>query len=136
MTVPLTGLNHVGVRVRKLARSVEWYGRLGFHLVWHSDAAKVACLRHDGIGVELNLILNADDANQGKNVLMDVPEKHPGFNHLSFRVASIQETVQRLAECGIPIKEGPVHLGGEVAVFVRDPDLNVVELAEVTSSSS
>ena len=136
MTVPLTGLNHVGVRVRDFARSVEWYGRLGFRLVWHSDAHAVACLRHDGIGIELNLILNADGTNAEKNVLMDVPAKHPGFNHLSFRVASIEETVQRLAACGIPIKEGPVRLGGEVAVFVRDPDSNVIELAEITSSST
>jgi lactoylglutathione lyase len=131
-TVRLEGLNHVGVRVRDLRRSAQWYASLGFRLIWQSDQHKVACLRNDEIGVELNLIFNSDDANNGKNILMDVEPKYPGFNHLSFRVSSIEETTSALKAAGIEIKEGPVSLGGEIAVFVRDPDLNVVELAEIT----
>jgi len=133
--VRLEGLNHVGVRVRDLRRSAEWYANLGFRLIWQSEHHKVACLRNDQIGVELNLIFNSDDSNGGKNVLMDVEPKYPGFNHLSFRVASIEETTRALEAAGIEIREGPVALGGEIAVFVRDPDLNVVELAEITSGS-
>ena len=102
-------------------------------MLWQSEPHKVACLRNDEIGVELNLIFNSDDSNGGKNVLMDVDPKYPGFNHLSFRVHSIRETIDALGAAGIEIKEGPVSLGGEVAVFVRDPDLNVVELAEIPS---
>jgi catechol 2,3-dioxygenase-like lactoylglutathione lyase family enzyme len=64
---------------------------------------------------------------------MDIQPKYPGFNHLSFRVSSIQETVDALNAAGIDIREAPVSLGGEIAVFVRDPDLNVVELAEITA---
>ena len=66
---------------------------------------------------------------------MDVEPKYPGFNHLSFRVSSIRDTINALKVAGIDIKEGPVSLGGEIAVFVRDPDLNVVELAEITSGT-
>jgi lactoylglutathione lyase len=131
--VQLEALNHIGVRVRELERSVEWYAHLGFGLVWHSERHKVACLRNDQIGVELNLIVNADGSNDDRNVLMDLEQKHPGFNHLSFRVPSIDATIRALDEAGIEIREGPVSLGGEIAVFVRDPDLNVVELAEITS---
>lgn len=134
-TVKLDGLNHVGVRVRDLRRSANWYAHLGFRLIWQSEAHKLACLRNDDIGVELNLIFNSDDAHGGKNVLMDVEPKYPGFNHLSFRVASIAETVAALTAAGVEIREGPVSLGGEIAVFVRDPDLNVVELAEITSAA-
>ena len=132
-SVKLAGLNHVGVRVRDLQRSAEWYAHLGFRLVRQSPQHKVACLRNEEIGVELNLIFNSDDANGGRNVLMDVDPKYPGFNHLSFRVASIQATIESLGAAGIAIKEGPVSLGGEIAVFVRDPDQNVVELAEITA---
>jgi catechol 2,3-dioxygenase-like lactoylglutathione lyase family enzyme len=135
MAVKLEALNHIGVRVRELHRSVEWYAHLGFRLIWQSEHHKVACLRNDEIGVELNLIFNSDDSGDGKNVLMDVTPKYPGFNHLSFRVSSIRDTIDDLQAAGIEIKEGPVSLGGEVAVFVRDPDLNVVELAEITSRS-
>ena len=132
-SVMLEALKHVGVRVRDLRRSAEWYAHLGFQLIWQSEQHKVACLRNDKIGVELNLIFNSDDSSGGKNVLMDVKPKYPGFNHLSFRVSSIRDTVDALKAAGIDIKEGPVSLGGEIAVFVRDPDLNVVELAEIAS---
>ena len=131
--VELAGLNHIGIRVRDLRRSAEWYAHLGFRLVWQSDEHTVACLRHDGIGVELNLIYNSNDANGGKNVLMDVEPKYAGFNHLSLKVASISKTLDALLAAGIPVREGPVSLGGEVAIFVRDPDLNVVELAKITA---
>ena len=134
-SVKLEALNHVGVRVRELRRSAEWYAHLGFRLIWQSEQHKVACLRNDEIGVELNLIFNSDDSSGGKNVLMDVEPKYPGFNHLSFRVSSIEDTTRALQAADIEIKEGPVSLGGEIAVFVRDPDLNVVELAEITSGS-
>jgi catechol 2,3-dioxygenase-like lactoylglutathione lyase family enzyme len=131
-TVKLDALNHIGVRVRDLRRSADWYAHLGFRLIWQSEHHKVACLRNDEIGVELNLIFNSDDSNDGKNVLMDVGPKYPGFNHLSFRVPSIRQAIDSLEAAGIQIREGPVSLGGEIAVFVRDPDLNVVELAEIT----
>ncbi len=134
-SVTLQALNHVGVRVRELRRSAEWYAHLGFRLIWQSEHHKVACLRNDEIGVELNLIFNSDDSNAGKNVLMDVAPKYPGFNHVSFRVSSIRDAINALQAAGIEIREGPVALGGEIAVFVRDPDLNVVELAEITSGS-
>jgi lactoylglutathione lyase len=134
-SVKLEALNHVGVRVRELRRSAEWYAHLGFRLIWQSEQHKVACLRNDEIGVELNLIFNSDDSSGGKNVLMDVEPKYPGFNHLSFRVSSIRDTINALKVAGIDIKEGPVSLGGEIAVFVRDPDFNVVELAEITSGT-
>jgi lactoylglutathione lyase len=131
-TIRLQALNHIGVRVRELGRSVDWYTHLGFRLVWQSEQYKVACLRNDEIGVELNFVVNADGSNDRRNVLMDLEQKHPGFNHLSFRVPSIDATIRALDEAGIEIREGPVSLGGEIAVFVRDPDLNVVELAEIT----
>lgn len=134
-TLKLEALNHIGIRVRELRRSAEWYAHLGFRQIWQSEQHKVACLRNDEIGVELNLIFNSDDSNRGKNVLMDVEPKYPGFNHLSFRVSSIQDTINALRAVGIEIEEGPLSLGGEIAVFVRDPDLNVVELAEITSGS-
>jgi lactoylglutathione lyase len=128
--VELSGINHIGIRVRELQRSRDFYHRLGFEMVWHSEAHRVAGLRN-GAGVELNLIINSDDDNGGKNVLMDVAPRYPGYTHASFRVTSMDETVRALEEQGIAITEGPINLGGEIAVFVRDPDGNVIELAEI-----
>jgi lactoylglutathione lyase len=40
-------------------------------------------------GVELNLIFNANAGDPATNILMDVPDKYPGYTHIALRVASI-----------------------------------------------
>src|SRR5207247_9639900 len=109
--VELRGINHIGIRVRELERSREFYHRLGFELVWHSETHRVAGVRN-AAGVELNLIINSDDDNGGKNVLMDVAPKYPGYTHASFRGTSMDETVRGLEEQGIPIRDGAMSPGG------------------------
>jgi lactoylglutathione lyase len=127
--IEVSRVDHVGVRVRDLERALRFYGLLGFEL--HAKAANdaVAIVRnaHD---VELNLVYNANADAGAKNILMDVPDKYPGYTHLAFRVASIRATIEALREHGIRITQGPVSFGrdGHVSVFVRDPDMNVVEL--------
>ena len=79
--------------------------------------------------VEINLVVNGQDIDDGQNILMDVPEKHTGITHLAFRVESIIETLKTLEENDIAISQGPVTFGGDghVSVFVRDPDRNTLE---------
>ena len=80
--------------------------------------------------LELNLIFNANAGEPSTNVLMDVPGKYPGYTHIALRVGSIPATIAALKANDIAITQGPVSFGesGQVSVFVRDPDRNVIEL--------
>ena len=127
--IDVARVDHVGVRVRDLERALRFYEILGFrlHAKAANDAVAIVKNAHD---VELNLVYNANADAGAKNILMDVPDKYPGYTHLAFRVASIKATLEALRANGIRITQGPVSFGrdGHVSVFVRDPDLNVVEL--------
>lgn len=85
-------------------------------------------------GMEINLIVNANDDNDGNNILMDVSPKCPGYTHVALQISPIDETVRLLEENGITITGGPVKLGDGVSLFIRDPDRNVIELRQTISS--
>jgi lactoylglutathione lyase len=128
-TIAIERVDHIGIRVRDLERALAFYGALGFELLRRAEGDDVAIIRNEH-GVELNLVFNANGADPAGNILMDIPEKFPGYTHIALRVASIPATIAALKANDIAITQGPVRFGegGHVSVFVRDPDRNVIEL--------
>lgn len=128
-TIAIERVDHIGIRVRNLDRALAFYGVLGFDLVRRAEGDDVAIIRN-AHGVELNLVFNANAGNADANILMDVPEKFPGYTHIALRVASIPATIAALKANDVAITQGPVSFGqaGHVSVFIRDPDRNVLEL--------
>jgi len=123
----VTGLSHIGLRVHDYNRSRAFYALLGFEHAWGPVGPdNVAAMRHAS-GLELNFIVNAPDAN-ATNILMDVEDKHPGITHLALRVSDVAAVEAALVAAGVSISG---HRGKSpvLAVFVRDPDHNVIELA-------
>ena len=129
-TPPIHGIAHLGLRVRDLHVARDFYEKLGFRFVLGPVGPEpVAILEHPS-GVELNLILNAAP-DSDRNVLMEESTKHPGWTHVALRVGDLEETCRALEAAGIPLSGGPVQFPhGARAVFVRDPDQNVLELHE------
>ncbi|OGA56135.1 MAG: hypothetical protein A3G81_14885 [Betaproteobacteria bacterium RIFCSPLOWO2_12_FULL_65_14] len=127
--IDIPGVDHIGIRVRDLERALKFYALLGFTLHFKAANDAVAVVRNPH-GVEINLVYNANADAGGKNILMDVGEKYAGYTHVALRVASIKAAIEALRENGVRITQGPVAFGrdGHVSVFVRDPDLNVLEL--------
>lgn len=123
----ITGINHIGIRVTNLETARRFYERLGFKfLVGPVGPEPVAIMEHP-TGVNINLILNAD-SNFTKNVLMDIPEKYPGYTHIALDVNDIKAVEASIIKLGITITEGPITLpDGGVMFFIRDQDKNVIE---------
>lgn len=124
----IESVHHIGIRVTDGPRAIAFYEQLGFRVVYRDGKEPVVVLKTDS-GVELNLIVNAP-AFDGKNRLMDVPEKFPGFTHVALRVASIDEAARWAQQSGLTITEGPKRLGDGISLFFRDPDANVIELRQ------
>ena len=128
-TIAIEHVDHIGIRVRDLDRALEFYRVLGFELLHRAQGDDVAIVKNQA-GVELNLIFNANAGEPDTNVLMDIPGKYAGYTHMALRVASIPATIDVLNAHGIAITQGPVSFddSGQVSVFIRDPDRNVIEL--------
>lgn len=127
--IDIQTVDHIGIRVADLERAMDFYALFGFVAVHRAknDAVVVIRNRHD---VEINLVYNANNDSGGRNILMDVPDKYPGYTHVAFRVGSIADAIVMLRENNIRITQGPVKFGreGHISVFLRDPDRNVIEL--------
>jgi lactoylglutathione lyase len=118
------GLAHIGIRVHDLGRSRAFYERLGFTFAWGPFGPEQVCGLAHPSGLEVNFIVNAPSAGE-PNVLMDIADKHPGFTHVALEIDDVTATRADLEAAGIAVS----GTRGEVALFVRDPDGNVVELA-------
>ena len=127
----ITQVDHLGIRIRDIDRSRAFYERLGFAVVrdaGYDEGHPVVMVHPSGVVVNL---LGPSTAQEGTNMLMDVPEKYSGYTHAAIRIESIDETVAALEEMGIAITGGPARFSDDmVSLFIRDPDRNVIELTE------
>ena len=122
----ITRINHVGLRVRDLAVTREFYEQLGFEfLAGPIGPEPVAIMEHPS-GVNINFILNASPDASPTNLLMDEAEKHTGYTHMALEVTDAESVEHQLAAAGIEITE-KVEFGDAYFFFVRDPDGNVIE---------
>jgi lactoylglutathione lyase len=144
----ILGLDHAGVTVASLDRSLAFYeGLLGLDVVAISllESAEIeAVVGHPGARLRI-----ADMALPAGGVLeliqYEVPDHEPvaarhtqaGTSHIALAVADVRELHARLVAAQADlISTGPVEIsgGGEfagvVVLYLRDPDGNVIELIE------
>lgn len=123
----IKSVNHIGIRVKEKSRSIVFYELLGFKCV--SDTGFMAghpiILKHPS-GVVLNLLGPANMLGE-ENILMDVNEKYTGITHMALTVSSLDVAKKFMADNAIKIT-GSFSFGGMSAIFIRDPDRNVIEL--------
>lgn len=122
----ITGINHVGLRVRDLDVSRNFYEKLGFEfIVGPVGPEPVAILEHPS-GVNLNLVLNASKDAPQSNVLMENATKFPGYTHIALEITDAESVAKQITDLGMTITE-EVEYEGAKFFFIRDPDNNVIE---------
>ncbi len=131
----ITNVNHVGIRINDKARSIDFYSLLGFDLINDAgfESGHPVIMKHPS-GVVLNLLGPADTSGD-VNILMDVDEKHTGITHVALTVASLSQAKEFVSGHGIKIT-GSFSFGEMSAIFIRDPDRNVIELDAYDDAAS
>lgn len=130
----IESVNHIGIRITNRVVSVKFYELLGFESFgdFGFDEGHPIIMKHLS-GVTLNLLGPATTSNQN-NILMDVDEKYPGYTHIALTVSSLDEAKAFLKDNNIE-ETGSFSFKGMSAVFIRDPDRNVIELDAYDSES-
>ena len=130
----ISGINHVGIRVTDLETARQFYQQLGFEFIIGPIGPEPVAIMEHPSGVNINFILNAD-SGIGENILMDIPERHPGYTHIALDVTDIEAVEAEIKRLQIEITEGPMTLpDGGVMLFIRDQDRNVIEFHQSPSS--
>jgi lactoylglutathione lyase len=123
----IIGINHIGIRVTSLESARTFYEKFGFEFIAGPIGPEPVAIMIHPSGVNINLILNAN-SDIKNNILMDVPEKHPGYTHIALDVDNINKVHKSVKALGITITEGPITLpNGGIMFFIRDQDGNVIE---------
>ena len=120
-----TALDHVGLKVTDMDRTLQFYQRLGLTLLRTSgpnaDGVRTAVIQ---VGdQELNLFSQPDFVSSGQ-------ENPVGMDHfcLAVEAASIDDVVADLQQVGIAVVRGPIKRRDGMALFLHDPDGVRVEL--------
>ena len=127
----ITGLDHLVLTVGDIEVSAEFYERLGMRRVIF-DGDRVA-LQFGVQKINLHRAGSEFDPHARRPV--------PGSADFCLLVgASIEQVVRELASEGIPVELGPVDRAGAQgpprSVYVRDPDGNLVELAQAIEGAA
>jgi len=126
----ISAYDHCGLRVVDRDRALEFYASLGFAIDPRYSSERVEeVVTPDGI--RIHLIFNGVTPPDGKNVLMDVEDRWPGYTHAAFIVDDLQDVLDWAAGRGVAITEGPVDWGRRLTCFLRDPDGNVLEFNQL-----
>ncbi len=124
----IDGIDHLVLTVRDLERTCAFYHSvLGLEVITFGEGRKALRFGRQ----KLNL------HQQGKEFEPKALVPTPGAIDLCFITATPIEDVRReLAEKNVVIEEGPVvrtgAMGELLSVYVRDPDHNLIEIANYT----
>lgn len=118
----IRGIDHVNLRVTEVEQSLRfWRDTLGLTQVDRADVP--------GAGAWLEV------GNQQIHLSIGTPPPPLG-QHVALRVHARDALAEELRAGGYEVDEVAGPSGGDVLLFVQDPDGNIVELCEVPDDGS
>jgi lactoylglutathione lyase len=127
--VGILKIDHIGIRVKEKKRAIDFYEKFGFELIVATGFEKGhPIMMQHACGIVLNL-LGPSTEQVDENVLMDIDRKYAGYTHMALKIASLNDLEIFLKQNDIEIT-GRFSFKDMNAVFVRDPDRNVIEFDE------
>ena len=129
----LKAIDHVGLRVSDMDKTLDFYQRLGLTLL-RTSGPNADGLRSAVIQVgsqELNFFSHPESVPSAK-------ENHIGMDHFCFLVdaTSVDDVIAGLQQARIDIVKGPEQRRDGIALFVHDPDGVRVELQLMKSNTA
>lgn len=121
----ISHLDHLVLTVADIEKTVGFYTRvLGMQLVTFGEGRKALAFGHQKINLH----------QAGREFEPNAERPTPGSADLCFIVATpLDRVIAHLEMQGVSIIEGPVQRTGATSpirsVYVRDPDLNLIELS-------
>jgi lactoylglutathione lyase len=114
-------LDHVGLIVTDMDRSLRFYKALGLELLRRSERGTGSSAVLKVGAQEINVFCDPDSADRSG------PQRIDHFC-LMVESATIDDVVEGLREAGLDVASGPVKRREGAAVFLNDPDGVRVEL--------
>lgn len=143
----ITGIDHVGISVASLERSIRFYcDLLGMQLVARESFAgamydsimaldgatgHVALLKSGSLQLELFEFAHPS----GEAADPRYPVSRQGISHFGFGVDDIHREYERLRNSGVVFHCAPQCFDTTWATYGRDPDGNVFEIIEMASGA-
>jgi catechol 2,3-dioxygenase-like lactoylglutathione lyase family enzyme len=124
-------LDHLVLTVQNLQATCDFYGRvLGMQVI--TFGANRTALAFGAQKINLH--------EYGQEFEPKAAHPLPGSADLCFVTATpLTEVLTHLEACGVPLLEGPVKRSGAagtiLSVYIRDPDLNLIELSNYEPST-
>ncbi len=114
--------HHVALYVKSLAVSMPFYQTLfGFSI-------QRAFNKKDG---QLGVVHLTHDKSQFVLELIEQEQDSPSNGtHLGFSISNLEGMLTTLKASNIALSRGPIHIGSERIIFIKDPDGHEIELNE------
>src|SRR5215469_16491374 len=115
----IQGVDNIGICARDVAKSVEFYQRLGFQKSFENERG---CLVVAGTARLFVFRATAKEAFSRRRGL-DLEDNPPGLDHISFLVDDVDKTYREGKAKQVPFASEPAdQTWGARTVAVRDPD--------------